>query len=493
MSTTAQKLAPDPNDDRFDNEVGLLGALLIYADPVLYRTAAAIIGPDHFFDHFNARLFDTIGRGVDAGLSAFKLQHWIISELRDDFALKDLKITASAMVGRYCANAFPAIGVEAASRQAKHDYLKVELNNAVEQGDTAAAETIAAEMERLSKTHLGRDQATELVGDASRKIIAAMSDAYQDWDSIPKHAGTGFHDLTQQIGGWKRGRLYVLAGRPGMGKSTFGLAAMLRTAQLGHGAIMFALEMSKDELIHMSLTNLAWSRESRIEYRDIIPEAARSPGYEERFQRVYHAREKLDALPFYISDRGGMTVAEIRSEAQSAAQRFAAKGKRLEVICVDHLGLIKPETTYSGNKVAETEQISAALKLLAKEMDCAVVALSQLSRQVEGRGDKRPNLSDLRWSGAIEQDADVVGFVFREAYYLSKTEEDPDKEAQRQVRLEACRRKIELLIEKNRGGPTGNIEFYLRHRLRRRPEHGVRHQWARCTGTSVIPMRLWAA
>jgi replicative DNA helicase len=287
-----------------------------------------------------------------------------------------------------------------------------------------------------------------------------MSDAFQNWDSIPKHATTGFDDLNNTIGAWKRGRLYIIAGRPGMGKSTFGLAAMLRTAQAGHGAIMFALEMSRDELVHMALANLAWEREARIEYRDLSPEVAHIPGYEERFRRAYAAQGRLAELPFYISDRGGITVAQIRAEAQSIAQRLAARGKRLEVICVDHLGLIKPETTYAGNKTAETEQISSALKVLAKEMDVAVIAMSQLSRQVEGRVDKRPNLSDLRWSGSIEQNADVVGFVYREAYYLTKKEEDYDKEAEREKRLKECRNKIELLVEKNRAGPTGSIELY---------------------------------
>lgn len=451
----------DPiQDECFNTEAELLGALLSQKSSAGYHAARAIIGPEHFSDNFNARLFDRIGEGTGQGLQGFPLVAWLISSFRDDKTLLEANWPASAMVARYVAMACPEMGIEGWARQIRHDRLKVDLNNAVEEGDTAAAETIAAEMERLSRAHLNKERATELVGDAARKAVAAMSDAYQDWDSIPKHASTGFDDLDRQIGGWKRGRLYVLAGRPGMGKSTFGLSAMLRTAQAGHGAILFALEMSKDELVHMSLTNLAWSREARIEYRDITPESAHQPGYEGKFQRIYQSRPKLDALPFYISDRGGLTISDIRSAAQSVAQRFASQGKRLEVLCIDHLGLIKPDVTYQGNKVAETEQVSSALKLLAKELDCAVIALSQLSRQVEGRQDKRPNLSDLRWSGAIEQDADVVGFVYREAYYLSKKEEDPDKEMRRRSRLDECRNRIELLVEKNRSGPTGNLEFF---------------------------------
>lgn len=164
--------APAPNlsnrdNDRFDNEVGLLGALLIYGEPTLYRAAAAICTADHFHDRFNARLFETIGRGVDGGLHAFRLTHWIIGELKGDAALRDLNMSASAMVARYCALAFPAIAVEGAARQVRHDHLSVELSVAVEDGATGAAEEIAAEMERLSRAHLQTDTGLQPIGAAA--------------------------------------------------------------------------------------------------------------------------------------------------------------------------------------------------------------------------------------------------------------------------------------------------------------------------------------
>ena len=461
MNAPTPHITPDPYlDERFLTEMELLGALFRDNAATNFRLARAIVGPEHFSDPIHARIFARLEEGIEQGLAGSKAITWLISAMRGDKTLEEAKRPIASLIGRYISSQCAEIGVEGWARQIKHDALKGELASAVEEGDTAEAERIAAEMERLSKAHLQKDRATELVGDASQRALIAMSDAFQDWDSIPKHADTGFDDLSRQIGGWKRGRLYVVAGRPGMGKSTFGLAAMLRTALLGHGTVMFALEMSKDELIHMSLANLAWSREARIEYRDLAPEAARQPGYEEAYRRVYAARQRLDDLPFYLCDRGGLTMAEIRSEAQAVAQRMATRGKRLEVLCIDHMGLIKADTTYAGNKVAETEQISAALKMLAKELDCAVVALCQLSRQVEGRNDKRPNLSDLRWSGAIEQDADAVIFVYREAYYLTKKDEDFEKELARKARLEACRNRIELLVEKNRAGPTGSIELF---------------------------------
>ena len=159
--------------------------------------------------------------------------------------------------------------------------------------------------------------------------------------------------------------------------------------------------------------------------------------------------------------QAGQTIADIRSQALQYAQRLETQGKRLEVICIDHLNLIRASDRYQGSKTAETEEVSAALKQLAKELQCAVVCLCQLNRAVEGREEKRPSLSDLRWSGAIEQDADVVMFVYRESYYLERAKHDDlAKENDRLSRLERLRTKLEVTFGKHRGGPCPVLEFY---------------------------------
>lgn len=444
---------------RFDTEVQLLGALLHYQTAPAYHAAAAICGPEHFSDNFNSRVFARIGEGIGKGLYGFPLIHWLVGEFRDDTTLTQLGKPMSHMVARYVASACPEIGIEGCARQIRHDSLSVELKMAVEDGDTAAAETVAAEMERLSKAHLSNDEGMQSIGDIARKAMEALSDAYSNQSSGNNYAKIGLADLAQAIGGWRRKRLYIIAGRPGMGKSTFTLSTMLRTAHAGHGVLFFAQEMGKQELVEMALCDIAYSK-ARIEYRDISSDAVLRDGFADKFAAIHRVSHLFNSLPLMISDRGGLTVSEIRSQAHQYGQRLAAMGKRLDVIVVDHMGLVAASSTYKGNKVAETEEVSAALKQLAKELDCAVVALSQLSRQVESREDKRPNLSDLRWSGGIEQDADVVMFVYREAYYLSKREDDGDKEIRRQDRLREVQNKIEVLVEKNRGGPTRNLEFF---------------------------------
>jgi replicative DNA helicase len=455
------KIIADIQDERFLTEVELLGALLSETTCAGYHAAATIVGPEHFSGNFNARLFARLGQGIDQGLQGFPLVAWLISSFRDDATLSEVQRPASVMVARYVAMACPGIGIEGWARQIRHDSLKVDLNRAVEEADTAAAEAIAAEMERLSKAHLAKDEGIQHIGQAAGELLDNLSQAYAAGGAIRDFAFAGSRELAGVIGGWRRGRFYVIAGRPGMGKTTTGLSWLLRTALKGHGVMFVSLEMSRAELTEIALCDLAWSRDRRIEYREISATATTWPGFEDRFSAISEASHRFTSMPFMISDKGGQSIADIRSQAMQYAQRLESQGKRLEVICIDHLNLIRASDRYQGSKTAETEEVSAALKQLAKELRCAVICLCQLNRAVEGREEKRPNLSDLRWSGAIEQDADVVMFVYREAYYLERTKHDDlAKETDRLSRFERTRNKLEVTFGKHRGGPCPVLEFY---------------------------------
>lgn len=445
----------------FETELGLVGALMHHQDTVLIRTAMSIIGPENFSDGVMARLFHLIHEAVAEGLSGFPMIARVLANMRGDVeSLAADGWTPSRLVAHCISSSIPAIGVEGAARQVKHDFLARRLKDAVAHGDTATAETSAAEMERLSKAHLSKADGQETLGASAQRVINAMNAAHMDGVPPRDFAHCGLRDLARAIGGWRSNKLYIIAGRPGMGKSTLTWSTMMRTALKGHPVMFFSLEMGRDELTEMALTDLAWRRNNRIEYRDINVSQCDQTGFAQKLQDVIDVAPMFNSLPLMIHDRGGVTVAEIRSQAMQYDQRLRGEGRRLEVLVVDHLGLIKASSTYAGNKVAETEEVSGQLKQLAKELQCAVVALAQLSRQVEQRDDKRPTLSDLRWSGGIEQDADVVMFVYREEYYLKKTETDSDKEFKRTVRLDACRNKLEVLIEKQRGGPTYGVELF---------------------------------
>lgn len=446
--------------DRFDTEVELLGALLHYGDANSYHAAAAIVSPEQFNDSFNARLFDIIGKSVLAGLQAFKLIAFVMAELREDPTLKDANLTASGMVARYISTCAPQIGIEGCARQIRHDWLNDLLKAAVEDGRTADAEIHAAEMERLRRAHLEKNIGLQSVDALADSVVDGLNELHQNGKAVDDFVFPGSVDLAKVIKGWRRGRFYVIAGRPGIGKSTTALSWLVRTAQKDHGVLFFSLEMTGQELTEMALCDLAYWRERRIEYRDLSSALESIQESENRFNAIRDAAERLAKCPFTVMDRPGLTIAEIRSQAMQHSQRLAAQGKRLEVIAIDHLGLIKPSGSYAGNKVAETEEVSASLKALAKELNIAVISLVQLNRGVESREDKRPGLSDLRWSGAIEQDADCVMFVYREAYYLSKPVNDPIENQKREDRRRECLNEMEVIWAKQRNGPCPTIKFY---------------------------------
>ena len=293
---------------------------------------------------------------------------------------------------------------------------------------------------------------------------ASAGDAFRDFlDGLAQDDGgdritTGLSDLDKITGGWRRKQLAILGGRPSMGKTSIANAAMLRTAKAGHGVLCFSLEMSTAALSARCLSDLSWSAERRIAYADAM--AGRLSDMDLHLWAQTAIAYK--ALPLTIDDQRGLTMAEIAARTRAEAQRMERAGKRLGLVVVDHLGLVKPSGRYAGNKVNEVGEISDGLATLAKDQDVAVLALHQLNRGTEGRENKRPTLADLRNSGDLEQDADVVCFAYRESYYLERMKHDPgsQNEVQREASLEACRNTLELLIAKNRNGPTTTVTLF---------------------------------
>jgi replicative DNA helicase len=269
---------------------------------------------------------------------------------------------------------------------------------------------------------------------------------------------TGLDDLDKRVGGWPLGQLTVLAGRPGAGKSAVATSAMLRTAKAGNSALFFSLEMVKEQLGARMLTDLAYDHMLPIVYEDVLnrcvePRARR---------RLDAAAEALAKLPVHIEEQRGLTMADVAARSRKIAAALLREGKQLRVIFIDHMMLMRSSDRYAGNRVREVGEISEGLTELAQELDVAVVALCQLNRQVETRDNKRPTLSDLRDSGEVEQNASLVIFLYRSAYYLEQTRYDePDLEKKRQEMLEKTRNKLEFIIAKNRNVRTGVVEAFV--------------------------------
>lgn len=246
---------------------------------------------------------------------------------------------------------------------------------------------------------------------------------------------TGFKDLDNVLAGFQRSDLVVLAARPSMGKTAFALNLAHNIALDAHEPVLiFSLEMSKDQLVDRLL-----SMESGVDAW-----ALRTGNLTDSdFEKIGQAMGPLSEAPIFIDDTPGITVSDLRTKARREAHQ-----RQLGLVIVDYLQLLSGGGRYAseGNRVQEISEISRNLKGLARELNVPVLALSQLSRSVESRPDKIPQLSDLRESGAIEQDADVVAFIYREEYYNPETD----------------RKKItDIMIKKHRNGPTENIELYF--------------------------------
>jgi replicative DNA helicase len=247
---------------------------------------------------------------------------------------------------------------------------------------------------------------------------------------------TGFRDLTEMIGGWKTGKLHVVGGRPGMGKSSFLLGTALRVAQQGYPVLFASAEMTKEELTQRALAVTA-----NLNVRGI--ESGKFAEENNEWSELTDAQAELATLPLTIHYKPGMTVSEIRGVLRATQRNM---GRKLGLVVVDYLQILDGKRGKGEQREAEVARLSKELTWLAGESDVAIIGASQLNRSVESRANKskRPTMSDLRESGAIEQDAYTVTLLYRDEYY-DKASED--------------RGIVEAIVSKNRGGPTGTVKL----------------------------------
>jgi replicative DNA helicase len=280
---------------------------------------------------------------------------------------------------------------------------------------------------------------------------------------------TGLTDLDRKLGGLHPSDLLILAGRPSMGKTSlatniaFNIAKSHkrgRTHEGVEGSIeggvvgFFSLEMSAEQLAARVLSEASEVPSEQIRRGDMT---------EMEFRRFVDAAKSLESCPLYIDDTPALPISQLAARARRLKRTHG-----LDVLVVDYLQLLRG--TSKDNRVQEVSEITQGLKAIAKELNIPVIALSQLSRAVESREDKRPQLSDLRESGSIEQDADVVMFVFREEYYRERekpADHEMDKMASWQQMMEQCHGKAEVIIGKQRHGPIGTVELAFEGRFTR--------------------------
>lgn len=314
--------------------------------------------------------------------------------------------------------------------------------------------------ETIATVLSGLDEVSSMISASKRSTLdgaglAAALTGYLDGkggEMVP----TGLDDLDTMIGGWPRGQLSIVAGRPGMGKSAAALHFVKSVALKGRATMFFSLEMTAEQIATRMACDLAYTQQRPIEYRDAL---ARRLSEIER-QRLDKATAQLATMNLVVEEQRQLTASDVATRARKHRDVLARDGETLDLVVVDHLGLLKATGRYAGNRHREIAEMTEAMASLAKDLDCAVVVLAQLNRGVEGREDKRPSLSDLRDSGSIEEDASVVVFTYRPAYYLEKPKDDPDEETDRITALEAKKHCLEFIVAKNRNGATGVVDAF---------------------------------
>ena len=466
----SQRLPPS----NLQAEQALLGALL--ANNRAYERVSEFLAPEHFADPIHGRIFQAVARRIEQGQLAdgvtlkAEFEHsGILDEVGGTTYLAQL---LSAMVGIINAGEYG---------RAIHDsWLRRQL---IDLGETVVnrAFGMEAELEGREQVEAAEQALFDLAtkGGSEGGFITferALTEAIVGAERAFRRSGhvsglaSGLRDLDAKLGGMHPSDLVILAGRPGMGKSAlgtkicFGAARALVTEArrqspdaVPKGSVgIFSLEMSAEQLATRLL-----SEESRISGDHI----RRGEIGQKDFDKFVQVSRDIAALPLHIDDTPAITLSALRTRC-----RRLKRTKGLSLIMVDYLQLMRPAAgTKPENRVLEISQITQGLKAIAKELEVPVLALSQLSRAVESREDKRPQLSDLRESGSIEQDADVVLFIYRDEYYLQQRmpkqmafdndDKFHDAVGKWQADMDSVHNKAEVGIAKQRHGPTGTIQL----------------------------------
>jgi replicative DNA helicase len=453
-------------------EQALLGSILV--DNRALEAVAARLKPEHFYDPLHQRLYEAMQQAHERGAmvltpltlhAAMKADPGLI-EVGGHAYLVGLAQAAPALPN---VRDYAAILQDLAVRRALIRIGEDIVNTAYEAPHEKSPQTQIEEAEKAlySVSESSKYGEGPLDFAESLRRTVELAEKAQARGGRISGIASGFADIDSLLGGLQSSDLIILAGRPGMGKTSLATnmafnAARAHVRDLEAGAevsrgapvLLFSLEMAAQQLSARIL-----SEQTEIEMWKI----RNGKFSENEWEKFVLSMQELSSLPLYIDDTGGISIAQIAARA-----RRLKREKNIGLVIIDHLQLVG-SAKRAENRVQELTEITKGLKVLAKDLDVPVIALSQLSRGVDARDDKRPVLSDLRESGSIEQDADVVMFVYREEYYLKSREPDPStpEHAKWLEKCERVHRRAEVLVEKHRHGATNKIDLHFDERYTR--------------------------
>ena len=429
-----------PHDS--EAEKAVLGA--VFLDPEAIIDASDVLQPDDFYEHANRIVFQAMLNISDR------------EEVIDPVTLQD-ELKKNNQVDDIGGIAY-VTELSMATPTAAHVtyYAKIVKRKAILRNLISTSQRI------IQNAIEGSDDVTDILDDAESQIMGVSQDnasggfksihdvlntAMEEINSIPDDGNmvtglpSGFSELDKMTTGFHDDELIILAARPGVGKTAFALnVAQFVGLKTDKTVAMFSLEMGAEQLVQRMLASEGLIESQHLRTGQLT---------DEEWRKLVVAAGSLDNTSIYIDDTPGIKMSEIRAKAR----RLAKEKGNLGLIVIDYLQLI--EGPRSESRQQEVSAISRQLKKLAKELHIPVIALSQLSRSVEQRQDKRPVLSDIRESGSIEQDADIVAFLYRDDYYRDERDEDDEGE----VEAEADNGEVEVIIEKNRSGTRGTVKL----------------------------------
>jgi replicative DNA helicase len=457
-------------------EMALLGAIL--ANNTALDRVSHFLKASHFSEGVHARIYEVLSEMISRGHVANPVT--LLPYLQNDEVFEELG-GAAAYLGKLAAMAAPIVDVVEYAREI---YDLARRRALIEIGSDLVVEARSPDIDR---------SVNEIIEDTERALYEVAEDArfgqgFASFTEAMKEAidmaaaayqrdgglsglSTGLRDLDEKLGGLQPSDLIILAARPAMGKTAlattiaYHVARNYRPETMADGSVraadggvvaFFSLEMSAEQLATRII-----SAETGISSSDI----RRGRISEDQFGRLVDVAQEISSIPLYIDDTGGLTIAQVAARARRIKRQHG-----LGLIVIDYLQLLSGSTRRAlEGRVQELTEITTGLKALAKELNVPILALSQLSRQVEQRDDKRPQLADLRESGSIEQDADVVLFLFREEYYLSRREPKPGtpEHASWQEEMDRVMGIAEVIIAKQRHGPTGSVQLHFEPGLTR--------------------------
>lgn len=449
-------------------EQALLGALLLNNE--IFDRIAAIIETHHFYDPVHGRIWDAAARRIQKNALASPVT--LKPFLADDEGLAELGGTD--YLARLAGAAISIIAARDYAQNIRDLAMRRDLIRIGDEIQGRAADFVEdleppeqiteAEQSLYSLAEKGKyDGGFVSFAKAAADAANMVNAAFQRGGGL---AGTssGLSEMDYKLGGLRPSDLLILAGRPSMGKTAlatniaFNIAKAHRrgtkpdgTEGTTDGGVVgfFSLEMSSEQLANRIL-----AAEARIKSHELLSGNLS----EDQFRQFLEVARDLERIPLYIDDTPALPISGLAARARRLKRQFG-----LDVLVIDYLQLLRPASNNNQGRVNEVSEISQGLKAIAKELDIPVIALSQLSRQVESREDKRPQLSDLRESGSIEQDADVVMFVYRESYYHDrmKPPEDDEKFPDWQAKAEKLHGRAEVIIGKQRHGPIGTVDLHF--------------------------------